>query len=281
MQYAIASRSVRLKLGKEVPLRRKVKSAERTLALLELFSREQTPFTVGLISKKLAIPQPSASMLLQNMFELGYLEFDREARTYSPSIRVAMLGAWIDRRFGETGAIGERLGELQRLSGESACIGIQNGAAIQYVLAQTPQNPEHLDIQSGQYRSLTQSAVGQALLSLKNDREVLQWVRRCNAEAKDERGRVHEARYLELIDRVRKRGYAETRGEIRQGFGAIATTFRSPMGASPLAVAIGGSISHMEERREEFAAALFDFRAFFGSPGRRTRRHSAERATPV
>ena len=37
---------------------RSIKSAERTLALFELFSREQQPFTVGHISEALRIPQP-------------------------------------------------------------------------------------------------------------------------------------------------------------------------------------------------------------------------------
>lgn len=245
-------------------VQRRVKSAERTLALLELFSREQVPFTVGRISRELDMPQPSASMLLRNMVDLGYLEFDRTARTYSPSIRVALLGAWIDRRFGQAGEIGEHLGVLQRLSGETAFIAVQNGALVQYVLAQTPRHPERLEVQSGQFRSLTQSAAGRALLSVMGDRELLQWVRRCNAEAPDEGWRVRERAYLGLIREIRRQGFAETDGDIRQGYGAVATTFKSPMGATPLAVAIGGPSDIMRARRNEFVAALRAFREAFG-----------------
>ena len=89
-------------MNPDLPLRpqpRKIKSAERTLALFELFSREQRPFTVTMIADALQIPQPSVSMLLQNLDALGYLEYDRQARTYSPSIRVALLGSWINIRF--------------------------------------------------------------------------------------------------------------------------------------------------------------------------------------
>src|SRR5580698_3728274 len=66
---------------------RSIKSAERTLALFELFSREQRPFTVGRVSDALDVPQASASMLLRNLADLGYLEYDRKARTFAPSIR--------------------------------------------------------------------------------------------------------------------------------------------------------------------------------------------------
>jgi IclR family transcriptional regulator, KDG regulon repressor len=243
---------------------RKIKSAERTLALFELFSREQAPFTVGRISRSLDIPQPSVTMLLRNLQDLGYLEYDRASRTYTPSIRVALLGAWIDRRFGAAGAIGERLGALHRRVGETAFIGIQSGSAAQYVLAQTPVDPDRLEVWSGQHRSLTCSAMGRALLSLKPDAEVLAWARRCNAEASEDRFKVREKEFLALIWEVRNRGYAATAGDVTPGLGAFAVAFASPMGRMPLAVGVGGPLGRISHRRDEIVAALADFRAAFG-----------------
>ncbi|HEX7943640.1 MAG TPA: helix-turn-helix domain-containing protein, partial [Phenylobacterium sp.] len=82
------------------PPGRKIKSAERTIALFELFSREQQPFTVSHVARRLGVPQPSISMLLRNLREMGYLEYEPTSRTFTPSIRVALLGSWIDQRFG-------------------------------------------------------------------------------------------------------------------------------------------------------------------------------------
>jgi DNA-binding IclR family transcriptional regulator len=62
---------------------RHVKSAERTLALFELFSLHQRPMGVGEISSLLGIPQPSVSMLVRNLANLGYLERNRAAHTYA------------------------------------------------------------------------------------------------------------------------------------------------------------------------------------------------------
>src|ERR1700744_1376056 len=138
---------------------RRIKSAERTVALLELFSREQRPFTVGRIAKGLGIPQPSASMLLRNLQELGYLEHDPRSRTFTPSIRVALLGSWIDHRFGAAGAIGKHLSELHLRVGQTAYVGIQNGASAQYVLTRRSDIPGSFDVSSGMYRSLTCSAM--------------------------------------------------------------------------------------------------------------------------
>ena len=242
---------------------RTIKSAERTLALFELFSREQQPFTVGRISQALNIPQPSASMLLRNLTDLGYLQYDRAVRTFSPSIRVALLGSWIDRRFGEAGAIGSHLDTLQRKVGETAFFGIQNGASAQYVMRQHPQDPDRLAIESGQFRSLTCSAMGRALLSLSADAEIRGWVRRCNAEATEERFKVREPAFLRLISQVRAEGYAATEGDVTPGLGAVATTIVSPMGSIAMAVGVGGPITRMRRKHGQIVEALFAFKAAF------------------
>src|ERR1700687_5568027 len=93
---------------------RSIKSAERTLRLFELFARRQERLTVGEIARGLCIPQPSASMLLNNLTEMGYLEYDRFDRSYAPTIRVTLLGSWIEPRLGGRQSLASRLDELPR-----------------------------------------------------------------------------------------------------------------------------------------------------------------------
>ena len=242
---------------------RKVKSAERLLALFELFSREQKGFAVGFIANKLNMPQPSVSMLLHNLKDLGYLEYNPSARTFFPSIRVALLGSWIDRRFSEYGSVASHLDELHRKLGFTVFIGIQNGPLAQYVLAQHAEAPDRLDVTSGQYRSLTGSAMGRALLARMPDEEALRWVRRCNAEASHERELVRESDYLALLRKFREQGYAETCGDVTPGLGAVAMTFNSPMGNTPLAVGAGGPSDLVRERLGTVIEELHRFRSVF------------------
>src|ERR1700692_552742 len=116
---------------------RSIKSAERTLRLFELFSRRQERLTVGEIARGLAIPQPSASMLLTNLTEMGYLEYDRFDRSYAPTIRVTLLGSWIGPRLGRRLAarqsLASRLDDLHHSVDEYIFVGIQNGAHAQIV----------------------------------------------------------------------------------------------------------------------------------------------------
>lgn len=241
------------------PPSRKIKSAERTIALFELFSREQQPFTVGHVARHLGVPQPSISMLLRNLREMGYLEYDPVSRTFTPSVRVALLGSWIDQRFGTAGALGKRLSALHDRVGHTAYIGIQNGPSAQYVMTKASRAPDRLDVSSGGYRSLTFSAMGRALLSLMPATEVVSWVRRCNAEAESERWRVRESEFLEMMRAIRAQGFAMTAGDVTPGMSAIAMTFTSPMSRTPLAVGVGGAIARIKADQDAIVEALHAF----------------------
>ena len=240
---------------------RTVKSAERTLALFELFSLYQRPMGVGEISRALAIPQPSVSMLVRNLTSLGYLEHDRVDRTYVPTIRIMLLGTWISRRFSEEHNLDRRLDELLARTGESILVAIQNGIYSQYVLAKLPSHPGRLEVQSGLLRPITMTAVGRALLSLRPDQEVEAIIRRCNAEVTEERHRVRPAEFMDVIRQVRANGYARTNGDMTPGRSVIAVTVPGPVGRMPMAVGIGGLVAHVKEKEAEILAALRQFQA--------------------
>ncbi len=244
---------------------RSIKSAERTLALFEVFSQREEGLTVGQVARELDIPQPSASMLLRNLHHIGYLDYDRARRLFAPTIRVMLLGSWISRRFSEAGSIAERLKTLQEQCGETVYVGVQNGAAMQYIVSLHASEPDRLQVNSGNFRSLTCSAPGRALLSLKPDPEVTAWVRRCNAEAPEDRFRVRERDYLTLIERVRRQGYGDSDGDVTPGLGAFAVTIDSPLGDMPLAVGCGGPMGRIRRKRDRILEGLTTLKAFYVS----------------
>jgi IclR family KDG regulon transcriptional repressor len=235
---------------------RSIKSAERTLAIFELFSVRQEMLTVGDVSKGLDIPQPSVSMLLKNLTNMGYLEYDSSRRRYAPTLRVALLNSWLLDRYEGTAKFVPILRSLLHELQETVFIGMQNKSAAQYILVVTPKNRESLLITSGMHRSLTCSAMGRILLSMKEEEELHRWIRRCNAESTDPRFRVKEGPYLDLISTDRRNGYAETSGDISPGFGAIAVAVPSPLGGTPLSIGAGAPIPHIAEKRDAIIAGL-------------------------
>lgn len=244
---------------------RSVKSAERTLALFELFSRRERPLTVGRIASELSIPQASTSMLLANLRELGYVTYDPVERTYAPTIRVALLGSWINREFDRAGSLTACLSDLQREVDETVFLGIQNGAYAQYIFTILRMKPRAMRAESGQHRLLTGSAIGRALLSLKDGAEIKRWVHRCNAEASEDRLRIPISQFMKHIEEIRRNGYAQTRGDVTPTFGAIAVPVPAPMGLMPMALGVGVPIERIDAKRDACVSALRRVRAMLAA----------------
>lgn len=244
--------------AKSSGMERSVKSAERTLALFELFSLHQVPLTVGQISSMLNIPQPSVTMLVRNFVKLGYLEHDRVSRTFLPTIRIMLLGSWVHRRFEMQNDLEGRLERLLRECDETVLLGLRNSLYCQYVCALIPDKPNHLEIQSGMVRPLTKAAIGQVLLSVLSDQEIALFVRRCNAEF-DRHLQVNPSEFMALIDRIRRDGYAETAGDMTPGRGVIAVSIPTPLGNVPMAVGVGAPIERMRAKRDLILEALDRF----------------------
>ena len=149
--------------------------------------------------------------------------------------------------------------------GETVLVGIQNGIYCQYVLAQLPESPDRLEVQSGLLRPITRTAIGRVLLSLRPNNEIEAIVRRCNAEVPEEWMRVRPAEFLEVIEDIRRKGYARTAGEMMASKAVLAVSMPAPTGKMPMAVGVGGNLDRIAQKEEEILAALVEFKANLAS----------------
>lgn len=239
-----------------------VKSAARVLALFEHLRTVRTPIAVSEVASALDMPQSSASVLLKSLRALGYLVYDVGTRRYRATYRVALLGDWLSGSSLRSGPLADAMDAIGYETGETVLLGQQVGPRVQYVHIVPAKYPVRLHIPVGTERPMTCAATGMALLALKPDREVRLLVRRNNAEA-DKVHRVVEARFMEEIARVRRRGYAATRGNMTPGAAVIAMAVPAVDESPPLALGIGGTIERVDANRERLIATL---REHLGAP---------------
>jgi DNA-binding IclR family transcriptional regulator len=231
------------------------------MALFELLSEKQRGLRVSEIGRDLGMPQPSVSMLLRSFVELGYLEYSAQTRLFTPTLRVMLLGAWIARRFSKPDSLSQRLAALhEQVGGETVYVAIQHAAKVQYVLLIEAQHSDRLSIASGHYQTITCSASGRMLLSLKPDDEVRLWVRRSNAETREHSHKVREQEFLKMMAAVRAQGHASTRSDSSPNLAATAISVPSPLGGTPLAIGVGGTTSRIDRRREFIVERLLELR---------------------
>jgi DNA-binding IclR family transcriptional regulator len=234
-----------------------VKSAGRVLQILEYFDEAQRPVNVVEIAEMLKLPQSSTSALLRSLVAMGYLYFDRMARTYMPSCRVALLGNWVNHPMFMGGVALQCMEDLQRKTGDAVVLALRNGIWAQYIHVMQATSMARLQVTRGALRPLAASGTGYALLATLPDTEVKKIAHRINAEARSSAvARVDTEQLLQAIAEVRRLGFAFTTDMVTPGGAVLAMALPVTDGGQALVVGLGGISEVLKKRRPELVATM-------------------------
>ncbi|MFN3521600.1 MAG: IclR family transcriptional regulator [Phenylobacterium sp.] len=236
-----------------------VKSARRAFEILELFDRERRPLALKDILEALGYPASSGSALLKSLVALGYLDYDRDRRTYFPTMRISALGAWVpDALFGD-GALLGAMERLRAVTGETVILATQSDLFAQYVHLLHSAEPLQFSVPPGARRPLAASGLGWCLLSAKSDEEIERLRRRINAEPGQAQPLSREA-LMGRVNEVRTRGYAVSKHTVSQGAGVIGAPLPRGAHGRVFALGVAGPVGRLEAKEAliigELRAAL-------------------------
>ncbi|MBV9701673.1 MAG: helix-turn-helix domain-containing protein [Methylobacteriaceae bacterium] len=218
-----------------------VKSAARTLQILEFFDEVRCPVNVVTVSEALGYPQSSTSALLRSLVAIGYLQYNQRARTYVPTDRVPLLGSWLNPPLFADGALLRLLNMLAEQTNKLVVLATRNGDHAQYIHVLNAQVASDYQIHLGDLRPLARTAAGLCLLSTLNDKQIKSMYHRMNAYTEDETQRVKVPHLVERVQRVRLTGVAISLSQYRDNLGMVAALLPSACSARPLVVGIGGA----------------------------------------
>lgn len=222
-----------------------IKSASRVLEILEIFDEPQRSVSVMEVARRLDYPQSSTSELLGCLVAQGYLVRDRQTRTYRPTARVALLGAWVQPSLFRDGTLLPLMDALAEDSGKSVVLASLVGVELKHVHVVGGQLPRRL--RGATRHHPLHSPLGWALLSKMWRENVRKLVHRLNAESESE-AHVRYADLAERLDQVSRQGYAC--GAIDKDHAAISVLLPQTMGDEQLALGIIASRETIEEERE-------------------------------
>jgi len=231
-----------------------VKSAQRALEILEVFARHRRPLALKEILDELGYPTSSGSALMKSLVQLGYLDYDRERRTYFPTMRIAVLGAWVPGALFGDGQLLPALEDLQRKTSETVILAVQSDLHAQYVHLIHSSEAVQVRLPPGTLRPLARSGLGLVLLSGKTDAEIERLRRRINAAG--EGGVQSREELMARVGEVRARGYAFSKNAISPGVGIIGASLpKGPFGRVS-AVGVAGTVPRLEDKQDAIVADL-------------------------
>jgi len=234
---------------------RVVKSAVRTLEILEHFDEVRQPLNVVGIAEALGYPQSSTAALLRSMTAMGYLHYNARKRTFMPTDRVPILGSWINPALFEDGALTKLTRAVGKRTGQLVVLAARNADMAQYIHIVNEPTAGSYHIKIGQKRPLATSAVGQVLLSTMEEKNVRRIYHRMNAYAgAEERTDVPEL--LARLSEIRKCGYSFNKNTVVAAYGMIALALPRQCTSRPLALGVCGRCDALEPREAEIVGIM-------------------------
>lgn len=245
-----------------------VKSALRTFEVLELFAERRAPLRLQDIYGALGYPQSSTTALLKSMVLRGYLNYDRDHRTYLPTTRVSMLGSWLPGFIQAAGGYRELVEELQCRTDETVALITRNDLFVQYIILLTPSHEFQMAPQVGAMRKLVDSSAGLSLMARMDDRAIDKLVRYSNAYNSGDGVRVTLAEIMQKVGAVRHLGYAYVPGRPTPAVSSITMALDADLYGVPLALGVGGLAGRIADAKDHIVETLRELVADFRpSPG--------------
>ena len=149
-----------------------VKSADRTVELLEVMSRSERQLTLTELHKELSYPKSSLYMLLQTLVSRGWVEVDPQRGSYGIGVRALLVGtSYLDHDPVVRTAI-RVMEQVRQQINETVHLARLDGADVVYLASR--ESEHHLRVVSRVGRRLPAHAtsLGKALLAERPDDEV-------------------------------------------------------------------------------------------------------------
>ena len=230
-----------------------VKSARRTLEVLRYFDHVQRPQTLTEIASGLGYPPSSTLALLKSLQALDYLSYDFDKRAWSPTMQVAMLGAWVQGRLFRDGVLVNLMDQVQEATGETVVLGMQNDLHVQYIHVVQARHLLRYHLHPGTLRPIHRTAAGLVLLAQQSREAVARLLR----QLKKRSGLVIDVELLHRrLEDVRAAGYAVSANAYTEGAGTIAVLAPKIADGRATVLGVAGPLSRLDVNQASIVESL-------------------------
>ena len=200
-----------------------VKSAMRTVALLDFFARQGGMYSLTAIQQELGYPKSSLYALLRTLVQLGWVETDPTGTLYRIGMQALLVGASYIDGDPVLGMAHETLEWLAEATGETVHFGRLDGLDVVDLSSRPSRHDLRPVVRVGRRLPAHSTALGKALLADRSSPGASLGLP-AELERQTERTVTDPKDLSDELDRTRERGYAIDREENRTGvccFGVV------------------------------------------------------------
>ncbi|MEJ8569919.1 IclR family transcriptional regulator [Microbaculum marinum] len=231
-----------------------VKSARRTLQLLELLSVLPSAVGVSEIARYLGVPKSSAQALLETLVDCGYAEREGAAYVLAGELR---HGGWVGGEFAMLRrAARPVMVEVAEMTGESVFLGIRlPNWRIRYIDKVVSAKEVRYDGGLAHDRPAYCTSIGQLFLAAESAAGLDAYLRREPLEQITRDTQTDPEQLRRTLAQVRERGWAESRNGHVDGASGIAAPVRDSAGRPIAGLTIAAPTSRFDCSRKALIEA--------------------------
>ncbi len=225
-----------------------VKSAMRTLDIIELVIARGRPLVAQEISSGLGIPVSSLSYLLSTLVARGYLR--RDGRRYAPGPGLERLQVR-DHAFSLVDMVAPLARTLRVQLNETSSFFVRKGWELEALVTETSDHALRYAVPPGAHNGLHGFAAGKALMAAMSDDELDRYFRETERTAFTDATVTEEELLRAQVEEVRRTGIARTQEEYTAGIvglGRAVIVDGVPVGAFSVAYPIVRHDPELEAR---------------------------------
>jgi IclR family transcriptional regulator, acetate operon repressor len=227
-----------------------VKSAMRTVALLDFFARQGGMYSLTAIQQELGYPKSSLYALLRTLVQLGWVETDPTGTLYRIGMQALLVGASYIDGDPVVGMAHETLEWLAEATGETVHFGRLDGLDVVDLSSRPSRHDLRPVVRVGRRMPAHSTALGKALLAERPSAALP-----ASLERQTEQTLTDPKLLAEDLDRVRERGYAIDREENRTGVCCFGVVLRLRRPARD-AISVSVPVTRLDDAGEREIPAL-------------------------
>ncbi len=244
-----------------------VKSADRALAVLEVFSDLGKPLSLSELARLTGTPISSCHGLLHTLKQRGYLYALQGSRQFYPTKRLQQMALAIARHDPILAHLVPHMQALRDATGETIILGKNHDNNVIYLEVMEGTSTVRYTAQAGEQKPLYSSAIGKALLAHLDPHMLTQTIATLPLIRVTDNTITSVRKLRADIKLTRQRGYSLTRGENVSDVMAIAIAIDLGGGQDPVGLAVAGPLQRMQDKLEQQIEALRAAESRLGEAG--------------
>jgi IclR family acetate operon transcriptional repressor len=233
-----------------------VKSALRTLQILEVFAGAGRPLSLGELARGIDAPRSSCLALLTTLSERGYVYRVGEPQGWYPTRRWADLARAVCEHDPVALHVHAALERLRDTCGETAIDAMLAGGRSVYVDVVESREMVRYTARAGDSKPLHLSASGRAQLAALDDAACREIVASLPSGSTPGQARLNRRVLLDIVAHDRARGWSVNLGEFRPDVISVAAGFT--LGTSAHSLSIAAPYHRIEARVDQIGRMLRD-----------------------